>query len=97
MSFVHTIYLENGYRFNISDNDIANIAEKVANYVSKQLRNYTASSIYGVAICELEFYLVNRLANEIFIGKEVDYTCVNAEDEKFLTLEILDKINVIIQ
>lgn len=40
MSFVHTIYLENGYRFNIPDNDIANIAEKVANYVSKQLRNY---------------------------------------------------------
>lgn len=97
MSFVHTIYLENGYRFNIPDNDIANIAEKVANYVSKHLRNYTASSIYGVATCELEFYLVNHLANEIFIGKEVDYTCVNAEDEKFLTLEILDKINVIIQ
>lgn len=97
MSFVHTIYLENGYRFNIPDNDIANIAEKIANYVSKQLRNYTASSIYGVATCELEFYLVNRLANEVFIDKEVDYTCVNAEDEKFLTLEILDKINVIIQ
>lgn len=97
MSFVHTIYLENGYRFSIPDNDLADIAEKVTNYVSKQLRNYTASNIYGVAICELEFYLVNRLANEVFIGKEVDYTCVNAEDEKFLTLEVLDKINVIIQ
>lgn len=57
----------------------------------------TLANIYGVAICELEFYLVNRLANEVFIGKEVDYTCVNAEDEKFLTLEVLDKINVIIQ
>lgn len=93
MSFVHTIYLENGYRFSIPDNDIADVAKKVTNYVSKQLRNYTASSIYGVATCELE----NRLAKEVFIGKEVDYTCVNAEDEKFLTLEILDKINVIIQ
>lgn len=81
----------------IPDNDIADVAKKVTNYVSKQLRNYTASSIYGVATCELEFYLVNRLAKEVFIGKEVDYTCVNAEDEKFLTLEILDKINVIIQ
>lgn len=99
MSFVHTIYLENGYRFSIPDNDIADVAKKVTNYVSKQFLSYTASDIYGVAICELEFYLVNRLANEVFIGqvKEVDYTCVNAEDEKFLTLEILDKINIIIQ
>lgn len=97
MSFVHTIYLENGYRFNIPDNDLADVAKKVTNYVSKQLWSYTASDIYGIAICELESYLVNRLANEVFIGKEVDYTCVNAEDEKFLTLEILDKINVIIQ
>ena len=97
MSFVHTIYLENDYRFSIPDNDLADVAKKVTNYVSKQLRNYTASDIYGVANCELEFYLVNRLANEVFIGKEVDYTCVNAEDEKFLTLEILGKINVIIQ
>lgn len=97
MSFVHTIYLENGYRFNVPDNDLADVAEKVINYVSKQFRRYTASGIYGVAICELEFYLVNSLANEVFIGKEVDYTCVNTEDEKFLTLEILDKINVIIQ
>lgn len=71
--------------------------KKVTNYVSKQFRRYTASDIYGIANCELEFYLVNRLANDVFVGKEVDYTCVNAEDEKFLTLEILDKINVIIQ
>ena len=97
MSFVHTIYLENGYRFNIPDNDLADVAKKVTNYVSKQFRHYTASDIYGIANCELEFYLVNRLANDVFVGKEVDYTCVNAEDEKFLTLEILDKINVIIQ
>ena len=97
MSFVHTIYLENGYRFSIPDNDLADVAKKVTNYVSKQLRSYTAGDIYGIANCELEFYLVNRLANEVFIGQEVDYTCVNAEDEKFLTLEILDKINVIIQ
>lgn len=88
---------ENGYRFSIPDNDLADVAKKVTNYVRKQLWSYTASDIYGVANCELEFYLVNRLANEVFIGKEVDYTCVNAEDEKFLTLEILDKINVIIQ
>lgn len=73
------------------------VAKKVTNYVSKQFRRYTASDIYGIANCELEFYLVNRLANDVFVGKEVDYTCVNAEDEKFLTLEILDKINVIIQ
>lgn len=79
------------------NNGVADVAEKVINYVSKQLYRYTASDIYGVATCELEFYLVNRLANEVFIGKEVDYTCVNAEDEKYLTLEILDKINVIIQ
>ena len=97
MSFVRTIYLENGYRFSVPDNDLADVAKKVINYVSKQLYRYTASDIYGIANCELEFYLVNRLANEVFIGKEVDYTCVNAEDEKFLTLEILDKINVIIQ
>lgn len=97
MSFVHTIYLENGYRFNVPDNDLADAAEKVINYVSKQFRHYTASDIYGIANCELEFYLVNRLANEVFIGKEVDYTCINTEDEKYLTLEILDKINVIIQ
>lgn len=97
MSFVRTIYLENGYRFSVPDNDIADVAKKVINYVSKQLYRYTASDIYGIANCELEFYLVNRLANEVFIGKEVDYTCVNAEDEKYLTLEILDKINVIIQ
>lgn len=97
MSFVRTIYLENGYRFSVPDNDLADVAKKVINYVSKQLYHYTASDIYGIAICELEFYLVNRLANEVFIGKEVDYTCVNAEDEKYLTLEILDKINVIIQ
>ena len=97
MSFVRTIYLENGYRFSVPDNDLADVAEKVINYVSKQLYRYTASDIYGIANCELEFYLVNRLANEVFIGKEVDYTCVNAEDEKYLTLEILDKINVIIQ
>ena len=97
MSFVHTIYLENGYRFSIPDNDIADVAKKVTNYVSKQVGRYTASDIYGVATCELEFYLVNRLANEVFIGQEVDYTCVNAEYEKFLTLEILGKINVIIQ
>lgn len=97
MSFMHTIYLENGYRFNIPDNDLADVAKKVTNYVNKQLWSYTASDIYGVANCELEFYLVNRLANEVFIGKEVDYTCVNAEYENFLTLEILDKINVIIQ
>lgn len=97
MSFVHTIYLENGYRFSVPDNDLADVAEKVINYVGKQFRRYTTSDIYGIANCELEFYLVNRLANEIFVGKEVDYTCVNAEDEKFLTLEILDKINVIIQ
>ena len=76
---------------------LADVAKKVTNYVRKQLWSYTASDIYGVAICELEFYLVNRLANEVFIGQEVDYTCVNAEDEKFLTLEILNKINVIIQ
>lgn len=73
------------------------VAEKVINYIGKQFRRYTASDIYGIANCELEFYLVNRLANEVFIGKEVDYTCVNTEDEKYLTLEILDKINVIIQ
>lgn len=97
MSFVHTIYLENGYRFSVPDNDLADVAEKVMNYVGKQFRRYTTSDIYGIANCELEFYLVNRLANEVFIGKEVDYTCVNAEDEKYLTLEILDKINVIIQ
>lgn len=99
MSFVHTIYLENGYRFSIPDNDLADVAKKVTNYVSKQSRRYTytASDIYGIANCELEFYLVNRLANDVFVGKEVDYTCVNAEDEKFLTLEILGKINVIIQ
>lgn len=97
MSFVHTIYLGNGYRFSVPDNDLADVAEKVINYVSKQFRHYTASDIYGIANCELEFYLVNRLANEVFIGKEVDYTCVNTEDEKYLTLEILDKINVIIQ
>lgn len=97
MSFVRTIYLENGYRFSVPDNDLADVAKKVINYVSKQFRHYTASDIYGIANCELEFYLVNRLANEVFIGKEVDYTCINAEDEKYLTLEILDKINVIIQ
>lgn len=97
MSFVHTIYLENGYRFSIPDNDLADVAKKVTNYVSKQFRRYTASDIYGIANCELEFYLVNRLTNDVFVGKEVDYTCVNAEDEKYLTLEILDKINVIIQ
>lgn len=99
MSFVHTIYLDSGYCFSIPDNDLTTIADKVIRYVSKQLGhyNYTAGQLYGVANCELEFYLVNRLANEVFIGKEVDYTCVNAEDEKFLTLEILDKINVIIQ
>ena len=99
MSFVHTIYLENGYSFSIPDNDLATIADKVIRYVSKQLGhyNYTAGQLYGIANCELEFYLVNRLANEVFVGKEVDYTCVNAEDEKYLTLEILDKINVIIQ
>lgn len=97
MSFVRTIYLENGYRFSVPDNDLADVAKKVINYVSKQSYRYTASDIYGIANCELEFYLVNRLANEVFIGKEVDYTCVNAEDEKYLTLEILDKINVIIQ
>ena len=97
MSFVRTIYLENGYRFSIPDNDLADVAKKVTNYVSKQLRSYTASSIYGIANCELESYLVNRLANEVFIGEEVDYTCVNAEDEMFLTLAVLDKINVIIQ
>lgn len=97
MSFVRTIYLENGYRFSVPDNDLADVAKKVINYVSKQLYRYTASDIYGIANCELGFYLVNRLANEVFIGKEVDYTCVNAEDEKYLTLEILDKINVIIQ
>lgn len=45
MSFVHTIYLENGYRFSVPDNDLVDVAE----------------------------------------------------DEKYLTLEILDKINVIIQ
>lgn len=77
--------------------DLADVAKKITNYVSKQLWSYTASDIYGIANCDLEFYLVNRLANEVFIGKEVDYTCVNAEDEKFLTLEILDKINVMIQ
>ena len=97
MSFVYTIYLENGYRFSVPDNDLADVAKKVINYVSKQSYRYTASDIYGIANCELEFYLVNRLANEVFIGKEVDYTCVNAEDEKYLILEILDKINVIIQ
>lgn len=97
MSFVHTIYLKNGYRFSVPDNDLADAAEKVINYVSKQSRHYTASDIYGIANCELEFYLVNRLANEVFIGKEVDYTCINTEDEKYLTLEILGKINVIIQ
>lgn len=72
---------------------------KVTNYVQRFyiIPRYTASDIYGIANCELEFYLVNRLANDVFIGKEVDYTCVNAEDEKFLTLEILGKINVIIQ
>lgn len=79
------------------NNERAEVAEKVINYVGKQFRRYTTSDIYGIANCELEFYLVNRLANEVFIGKEVDYTCVNAEDEKYLTLEILDKINVIIQ
>ena len=97
MSFVHTIYLENGYRFSIPDNDLADVAKKVTNYVSKQFRRYTASDIYGIANCELESYLVKRLASEVFIGKEVDYTCVNTEDEKYLTLEILNKINVIIQ
>lgn len=99
MSFVHTIYLKNGYRFSIPDNDFTTIADKVIRYISKQLGHYsyTASDIYGIANCELESYLVNRLANEVFIGKEVDYTCVNTEDEKYLTLEILDKINVIIQ
>lgn len=99
MSFMHTIYLENGYRFNIPDNDLTPIADKVIRYINKQLGHcsYTASDIYGIANCELEFYLVNRLANEVFIGEEVDYTCVNTEDEKYLTLEILDKINVIIQ
>ena len=99
MSFVHTIYLENGYRFSIPDNDLTTVADKVIRYVSKHLGhcNYAAGQLYGIANCELEFYLVNRLANEVFVGKEVDYTCVNAEDEKFLTLEILDKINVIIQ
>lgn len=99
MSFVHTIYLENGYRFSIPDIDLTTIADKVIRYVSKQLGhyNYTACQLYSVANCELESYLVNRLANEVFVGKEVDCTCVNAEDDKFLTLEILDKINVIIQ
>lgn len=99
MSFVHTIYLKNGYRFSIPDNDLTTIADKIIRYISKQLGHYsyTASDIYGIANCELEFYLVNRLANEVFIDKEVDYTCVHTEDEKFLTLEILDKINVIIQ
>lgn len=99
MSFVHTIYLENGYRFSIPDNDITAIADKVIRYISKQLGHYsyTASDIYGIANCELEFYLVNRLANEVFVGKEVDCTCVNAEGDKLLTLEILDKIHVIIQ
>lgn len=99
MSLVHTIYLENGYRFSIQDNDLTTIADRVIRYVSKQLGhcNYTASQLYGIAVCELESYLANRLANEVFIGKEVDYTCVNIEDEMYLTLEILDKINVIIQ
>lgn len=99
MSFVHTIYLKNGYRFKIPDNDLTTIADKVIRYVSKQLGhcNYTAGQLYGVASSELAFYLINRLANEVFVGKEVDYTCVNDEDDKFLTLEILDKINVIIQ
>lgn len=53
MSFVHTIYLENGYRFSIPDDDLADIAEKVTNYVSKQLRNYTASNIYGVTLVKV--------------------------------------------
>lgn len=35
MSFVHTIYLENGYRFSIPDNDLAEVAKKVTNYVRK--------------------------------------------------------------
>lgn len=70
MSFVHTIYLENDYRFSIPDIDLADVAKKVTNYVSKQFRHYTASDIYDIAICELEFYLVNRLANEVFIGQE---------------------------
>lgn len=98
MSFVHAIYLENGYRFSVPDNDLTTIADKVIRYVSKiGYYNYTAGQLYGIANCELEFYLVNRLANEVFVGKEVDHTCVNAEDEKYLTLEILDKINIIIQ
>lgn len=50
MSFVHTIYLENGYRFSVPDNDLADVAEKVINYVSKQFRHYTASDIYGIAL-----------------------------------------------
>lgn len=53
MSFVHTIYLENGYRFSVPDNDLADVAEKVINYVGKQFRHYTTSDIYGIANCEL--------------------------------------------
>lgn len=84
MSFVHTIYLENGYRFSVPDNDLADAAEKVINYVSKQFRHYTASDIYGIANCELEFYLVNRLANEVFKfknGFESDFESENVSRE----------------
>lgn len=74
------------------------------NYNSVKLTNYLQRFCIiprvrnGVAEFTLLVQLVNNERTEVYdIGQEVDYTCVNAEDEKFLTLEILDKINIIIQ
>lgn len=49
MSFVRTIYLENGYRFSVPDNDLADVAEKVINYVGKQFRRYTTITVLLIA------------------------------------------------
>lgn len=51
MSFVHTIYLENGYRFSIPDNDITTIADKVIRYVSKQLGHYNYTAGHLLRCC----------------------------------------------
>lgn len=50
MSFVHTIYLENGYRFSVPDNDLADVAPQSKKHKMQSQKAHLWAENYNAAI-----------------------------------------------